>query len=107
MRGLENSLRGLGMLPGDVGPAPAGAQLVRRFVWLRAASEGWWEPRARPGDRVSAGGELGVLRDLHGEPFETILSPEDGVILFVTSSPAVAVDGILIAVGAGIEPAQA
>ena len=48
-----------------------------------------------------------MLRDLHGEPFETILSPEDGVILFVTSSPAVAVDGILIAVGAGIEPAQA
>jgi len=107
MRGLENSLRGLGMLPGDVAPPPAGAQLVRRFVWLRAASEGWWEPRARPGDRVSAGGELGVLRDLHGEPFETIRSPEDGVILFVTSSPAVAVDGILIAVGAGIEPAQA
>src|SRR3954471_16099281 len=92
---------------GSSGYARPAAQWVGGFVCLRAARGGWGEPRARPGDRVSAGGELGVLRDLHGEPFETILSPEDGVILFVTSSPAVAVDGILIAVGAGIEPAQA
>jgi uncharacterized protein len=105
VRGLENALRGLGVLPGEAAPPPADAQLVRQFIWLRAARAGWWEPNARPGQTVSAGEQLGVIRDLHGEPFDTITSPDDGVVLFVTSSPAVADDGILIAVGAGIEPA--
>ena len=41
------------------------------------------------------------MRDLAGEELEVVTAPEDGVVLFLTSSPAVADDGILLGLGAG------
>jgi predicted deacylase len=101
--GLANALRVLGMLPGDPAP-PAGAHEVDRFVWLRSKAEGWWEPVVRAGGRVAAGDELGTMRTLHGEVVERVTAPEDGVVLFLTSSPAVAADGLLLGLGAGLRP---
>jgi predicted deacylase len=96
----------LGMLPGE--PAAArDVQEVDRFVWLRAQAEGWWEPAVRAGERVAAGGELGTLRTLHGELVERVTAPDDGVVLFLTSSPAVAADGLLLGLGAGLRPVAA
>ena len=101
--GLANALRVLGMLPGDPAP-PRDLQEVDRFVWLRSGAEGWWEPAVRAGERVAAGGELGTIRTLHGEVVERVTAPEDGVVLFLTSSPAVAADGLLLGLGAGLRP---
>jgi uncharacterized protein len=102
--GIENTLRALGVLDGEVSPPPAEMRLVRRFVWLRAPVEGWWDAAVAPGQSVSAGQPLGALRDPFGDPLHEVSAPEDGTIMFVTSSPAVAEDGILLAVGGGIEP---
>jgi hypothetical protein len=52
---------------------------------------------------VTAGQPLGALRDPFGDPLDELIAPEDGTIMFVTTSPAVAKDGILLAVGGGIE----
>jgi predicted deacylase len=102
--GLGGALRSLGVLPGDPPPAPPGGVLVKRFVWLRSKGAGWWDSTVEPGQTVAEGEPLGAVRDVFGVPLEEITSPENGVILFVTSSPAVAADGILCAVGAGLEP---
>jgi len=102
VRGLGNVLRVLGMLPGDPEPPERPQELVRRFIWLRANQGGWWQPDVRPGESVAAGARLGAVCDPFGEELEVICAPEAGVPLFVTSSPAVADDGLLLGLGAGI-----
>lgn len=103
LSGLENALRHLGMLEGEPAPPPAGMRSVERFVWLRCEHEGWWEPSLRAGDAAAAGDRLGVVRNLYGDVLEEIVAPEHGVLLFVTSSPAVAADGLLLGLGAGLD----
>ncbi|HEU0192859.1 MAG TPA: succinylglutamate desuccinylase/aspartoacylase family protein [Gaiellales bacterium] len=103
MRGIARVLDRLGMAQSSV--AADGPQYaVDRFVWCRSEHEGWWEPAAGAGALVGRGELLGTISDLHGEQLERIESPEDGVLLFVTSSPAVAADGLLLGLGAGLSP---
>ncbi len=101
--GLQRALAHLGMLPGSGAPAPQGQQLVDRFLWLRSADEGWWEPVVGVGDVVSAGAHLGAVKNLYGDMVEEVVAPEDGVVLFLTSSPAVDADGLLLGLGAGLQ----
>jgi uncharacterized protein len=91
------------MLPGELAPPQRDMHMVSRFVWLRSQAEGWWEPAVRVGDRVAAGEPLGTLRDLYGDVLERTSASEDGVVLFLTSSPAVAAEGVLLGLGAGLE----
>ncbi len=70
-----------------------------------AANEGWWEPAVRAGDVVVAGRERRAsVKSLFGDVVEEVIAPEDGVVLFLTSSPAVDADGLLLGLGAGLEP---
>ena len=98
-RGVGNVLQHLGMLPGAPEP-PAGQRTVGSFVWLRCRDEGWWDTAVSVGDEVPAGGRLGSVRDLWGDVLEEIHAPSDGVVLFLTSSPAVAAGGLLLGFGA-------
>jgi uncharacterized protein len=102
LQGIENVLRHLEMLPGEPAPPAAGQRRVGRFVWLRCEHAGFWEPARHAGDAVSPGDLLGVVRDLHGEELERITAPDAGVLMFVTSSPAVADDGLLLGLGADV-----
>jgi uncharacterized protein len=104
VRGVENVMRRLGMLEGDVEPPPRPQRSVARFVWLRCREAGWWQPSVRVGEEVAAGGRLGAVLDPFGDELEVVTAPEAGVPLFITSSPAVADDGLLLGLGAGISP---
>ncbi len=109
VRGLDRVLAELGMtdsLPGQAaggdgrggGPEPS---FLNRFLWLRCADEGWWEPAVKVGARVSAGQALGSVSSIDGSAVQEVISaPADGVLLFLTSSPAVAADGLLLGLGA-------
>jgi predicted deacylase len=96
--GTKNALRQLEMLPGD--PAPSASKTVHNFVWVRCTPAGFWEAAVTTGDIVSAGDTLGVVKDLYGDTLETLHAPEDGVILFLTTSAAVAEEGLLLGLGA-------
>lgn len=100
--GVGDALRRLGMLPGEPRPPRADARSVGRFVWLRSTAAGWWEPAVRVGEEVAAAALLGTVKDLYGDVLEEIRSPDDGVPLFVTSSPAVTADGLLLGLGADL-----
>lgn len=102
LHGLDNALRQLGMLPGDPPPPRADMRSVGRFVWLRCEEEGWWEADVDAGDVVDAGASLGTVRTLFGDMRERIEAPESGVVLFVTTSPAVEADGLLVGLGVEI-----
>jgi uncharacterized protein len=56
----------------------------------------------RAGEVVSQGATLGTVKNLFGDVLEDVIAPEDGVVLFLTSSPAVNADGLLLGLGAGL-----
>ncbi len=100
--GLDRVLASLGMaaLPAAASSAAAPTRLGR-FLWLRCHDSGWWQPAVAAGDRVAASQVLGTVSSLDGGTVrETIIAPADGVIIFLTSSPAVAAEGLLLGLGA-------
>ncbi len=101
--GVVNALRHLGMLPGDPAPPRRPLHRVGRFDWLRSEDAGWWVPAVRAGEEVHEGTLLGRVRNLWGDVQEDIRSPSDGVVLFLTTSPAVTDDGLLLGLGAELE----
>jgi predicted deacylase len=102
VRGVRNALRHLEMLPGAVEPPPADQRTVGSFVWLRCEQAGWWDAAVGSGDEVREGDVLGRVRDLWGDVHEEIRAPRDGVVLFITTSPAVSDDGLLLGLGADL-----
>jgi predicted deacylase len=107
VRGLGRVLTAMGMADADANGAPAGAGepgaagYLGRFLWLRCAQEGWWEPAVVAGEKVAEGQLLGRVHSIDGgTSLEEIRSPADGVMIFLTSSPAVAADGLLLGLGA-------
>jgi uncharacterized protein len=98
--GLDGVLAALGM--SDSAPvASTPPQMLGRFIWLRTPRAGWWEPAVAAGDSVAEGGLIGTVSTLDGSHvLETVTAPADCVVIFVTSSPAVAEDGLLIGLGA-------
>ena len=100
--GLNRVLGVLGMTAdgADHGAGPEPAYLGR-FVWLRCRQAGWWEPAVGPGDQLAEGQLIGTVSSLDGaRTLETITAPAGCVVIFLTSSPAVADDGLLIGLGA-------
>ncbi|HEY1706571.1 MAG TPA: succinylglutamate desuccinylase/aspartoacylase family protein [Trebonia sp.] len=102
--GLDGVLEHLGMAapagPGTREPLAEPAYLGR-FVWPHCAEGGWWAPAVRPGDTITEGQVVGTVTSLDGATVkETITAPAAGVVIFVTSSPAVADDGLLLGIGA-------
>ena len=74
---------------------------LRRFLWLYGRDEGWWEPSAQVGEAVAEGQVLGTVSSIDGmQTLQTIASPAKGVLIFMTSSPAVAADGLLLGLAA-------
>jgi uncharacterized protein len=100
VRGLDRVLALLGMTSDPVPDGEAPVHLGR-FLWLRAAGEGWWEPAVRPGERVAAGQVLGTVSSLDAaRVLQSVTAPAPGVPMFITSSPAVAANGLLLGLGA-------
>ena len=101
VRGLDRVLALLGMA-GDPAPGPPPPPTyLRRFLWLYATSAGWWEPVVRTGEQVAEGQLLGTVTTLDGaEVLQALPAPSAGVPMFITSSPAVAADGLLLGLGA-------
>lgn len=94
LAGLANVLAHLGMTAGEV-PASS-PQEHPGWAWLRSPVGGWWEPAVTTGEHVEAGQRLGLVSDLVGGPLHEVVAPVAGVPLFLTSSPAVVADGLLM-----------
>ena len=99
--GTRNALKHLGVLEGP--PDPPRSKVVDEFVWLRTPRGGFWAANVRAGDAVAEGDAVGEVRDLYGDVLEQITAPKPGVVLFLTTSAAVADDGLLLGLGIGSE----
>lgn len=101
--GVQNVMRSLEMLP-RAASTTIETTVFRRFLWLYSPEQGWWDPAVRVGDSVDAGQVLGTVRTTLGEEPEQITAPGGGVVLFMTSVPAVARNGILSGLGVDGSP---
>lgn len=99
LQGLRGALQHLEMLPGPRVQLPQ-PQVLRRFTWVRAARGGFFRKAVSAGDLVQEGTVLGEMIDLWGDPVGQSTSPVAGVVLFVTTSPAIGDDGLIAGIGA-------
>jgi predicted deacylase len=108
VHGVINVMRHLDMLDADGArrakksdvEKAADTTILTKFEWLYAKHEGVWYPKVAPGYLVKEAQEIGTVRDLFGDTLEKIISPLNGVILFLTVNPSVLENGLLMGIGA-------
>jgi len=88
-RGIRNTLIHLGMVEGEPIEPPYRSR-VRRTIWVRASHGGMLRFHTGPGDVVDDGQPLATNTDLLGRELDVIESPAAGVVLGMTTMPAVA-----------------
>ena len=96
--GVLRVLAHLGMMQATLPAAPAPAVLTA-FEWVYSKHAGMFYPTVAAADVVHAGQKIGTIGSLFGETLETVVSPVDGRILFLTINPAVRENGLLAGIG--------
>lgn len=96
VRGLRNVVATLGMLPYDVEPAPRQIEHDHGWNWIHTPVGGWWQPVVELGKSAEKGDVLGRVSDLFGDVIHEVKALEAGIPLLITTSPAVAADGLLM-----------
>lgn len=97
VRGLRNVVATLGMLPYEVEQTPRQIEHDHGWNWIYAPVGGWWQPLVELGKRAEKGEALGRVSDLFGDVIHEVKAPEAGIPMIITTSPAVAADGLLMA----------
>lgn len=88
LRGIRNVLVGLGMVDGEI-VDPAFRVMAEETKWMRADKGGFLRFHVRPGDTVLKDQPLATNTSLAGRDLNTIVAPRDGVVLGMTTLPAV------------------
>lgn len=88
VRGVRNVLIELGMIKGRP-HVPAYQVQIDQTTWLRAEEGGILQFHVAPGDVVTARQPIATNSNLHGKDQHVLRSPADGVILGMTTLPAV------------------
>ena len=86
---LANALKRFGMIDGEPTPVPPQAILGPRRWSMESLQSGYWQAEVSVGQRVSKGDRLGVLEDLAGNHIKTYMAPEDAVVQYFWTSPAI------------------
>lgn len=101
--GVMRVLARLGMIELQAPEVPQPVTLSS-FDWVYSTHAGMFYPSVEAGSRVTQGEPIGRVGSLFGETLETVTSPVDGTVLFLTVNPAVLAGGLLVGIGAGEIP---
>ena len=77
----------------------AASTVLTKFEWVYTKSAGMWYQKVVAGDIVKEGEQIGTVRDLFGDTLEKVISPVNGVVLFLTINPSVLENGLLMGIG--------
>jgi predicted deacylase len=88
VRGVKNVLMELGMMEGPR-VEPRYQAVAQRCIWTRAREGGLLRFHAAPGDLVEAGQPIASVTGLLGESYAEIEAPAEGVVMGMTTLPAV------------------
>jgi len=102
VNGVRNVMTHLGMLSEDLRLKRGDrkkTEVLTKFEWVYTKHAGVWYPKIATGDRVKKGEQIGTVGDLFGDVLEKIISPVNGVVLFLTINPSVQENGLLMGLG--------
>lgn len=88
LRMVTNALNGLGMIE-KRGREPIYQAVVKRSTWVRAEMGGLLDYHVAPGDVVSRGQPIATSMTLLGEEQHVVSAPFGGVVIGMTTLPAV------------------
>ena len=88
VRGVKNVLRFLNMISGEI-EKPAYQSCIKKSQWIRSNDGGLLQFFVSPGDRVEKGDRIAACQKILIEETEAITSLHEGVILGMTTLPAV------------------
>jgi hypothetical protein len=88
LRGIRNVLAGLRMIDGEISE-PAFRVVAEETRWMRAEKGGFLKFHVHPGDTVVEGQPIATNTSLSGRDLNTVLAPRDGIVLSMTTLPAV------------------
>ncbi|MDH3222420.1 MAG: succinylglutamate desuccinylase/aspartoacylase family protein [Gemmatimonadota bacterium] len=88
LHGIESVLAGLGMIEGKIRKPPYRVVAEER-KWIRATAGGFLQFHVRPGDMVAKDAPLATNTSLVGEIHNVLTSPDDAIVLGMTTLPAV------------------
>ena len=98
--GVKNVLAGLGIIADHSIENNPRQISLERFVRLRSKRDGIFYPSVEPGQKVSKGDQLGLITDYRkDQELERFNAQDDGVVLWVMSSPAIKHDDALMGIG--------
>ncbi len=98
VRGSENVLRHLQMVPGEVRP-------IENPVWIgpvttvRSGHDGIFYPLAVPEGYVQKGMAIGYTTDYFGRKLEDVITPVSGVVVYICSVPSMTKGGTAAYIG--------
>lgn len=96
--GVTRVLNHLGIAQRDVAPAND-ITVLSNFEWLYSRHAGMFHAHVGVDDLVEEGTVVGTIDSLFGDELERIVSPVRGRVLFLTTSPAVSANGLLMGIG--------
>jgi hypothetical protein len=102
VNGVRNVMTHLGMLSEDLRLKRGDrkkTEVLTKFEWVYTKHAGMWYPKIATGDHVKKGEQIGTVGDLFGDVLEKIISPVNGVVLFLTINPSVQENGLLMGLG--------
>lgn len=88
IRGVLNILKELGMLKGKP-ISPAYQTEIKKTTWLRPNQGGLLKFYVKPGDLVKKGQKIAIIHKLFSKEAEIIRSATEGIVLGMTTLPAV------------------
>lgn len=86
---LANALKRFDMIEGEPVEVPPQAILGPRRWSMESLQSGYWQSAVSIGQKVSKGQRVGVLEDLAGNHIKTYTAPEDAVVQYFWTSPAI------------------
>ncbi|MCA8959660.1 MAG: succinylglutamate desuccinylase/aspartoacylase family protein [Planctomycetes bacterium] len=87
IRGIRNILAELGMIDGEPNRTPIVE--VKKTRWVRAADGGFLQFHVGPGEYVEKKAAIATSTDLLGNALATVVAPYSGVVIGLTTLPAV------------------
>lgn len=98
LKGIRNVLRHVGVLE-EPAEEPIGIVEYQNFVWLYTPVKGIFYCDIQVGSKLKKDQIVGHMEDYFGTTLMDIKAPVDGKVLFLTTSPAMKENGLLMGIG--------
>lgn len=106
LRGINNVLKELGMMSGTP-ETPANQSVIRQTKWVRAERGGFMSMHVAPGDSVVKGQAIASNSNLLAEESNRLDAPFSGIVIGMTTLPAVQPGEPVIHIGRLANPKSA